>query len=144
MEREIWLCTFSCRYLPPEIGCLSNLEFLDLSFNKIKSLPNEITYLNALISLKVSNNKLVELPSSLSSLQLLESLDLSNNRLTSLGSLELTSMHNLQHLNLQVFFYEQTKIHFFHKTFRVGCDLLSVSKHLMASNIQFIDCSEMQ
>ncbi|KAL3582280.1 hypothetical protein D5086_016612 [Populus alba] len=88
-------------YLPPEIGCLSNLEFLDLSFNKIKSLPNEITYLNALISLKVSNNKLVELPSSLSSLQLLESLDLSNNRLTSLGSIELTSMHNLQYLNLQ-------------------------------------------
>ncbi|KAJ6725960.1 hypothetical protein OIU79_004172 [Salix purpurea] len=88
-------------YLPPEIGCLSNLEYLDLSFNKIKSLPNEITYLNALISLKVSNNKLVELPSSLSSLQSLESLDLSNNRLTSLGSLELTSMHSLQYLNLQ-------------------------------------------
>ncbi|XP_011027240.1 PREDICTED: uncharacterized protein LOC105127583 isoform X1 [Populus euphratica] len=98
---KLSVCHFSVRYLPPEIGCLSNLEFLDLSFNKIKSLPNEITYLNALISLKVSNNKLVELPSSLSSLQLLESLDLSNNRLTSLGSLELASMHNLQYLNLQ-------------------------------------------
>ncbi|KAJ6769034.1 hypothetical protein OIU74_022657 [Salix koriyanagi] len=98
---KLSVCHFSVRYLPPEIGCLSNLEYLDLSFNKIKSLPNEITYLNALISLKVSNNKLVELPSSLSSLQSLESLDLSNNRLTSLGSLELTSMHSLQYLNLQ-------------------------------------------
>ncbi|KAF9677643.1 hypothetical protein SADUNF_Sadunf08G0128900 [Salix dunnii] len=98
---KLSVCHFSVRYLPPEIGCLSNLEYLDLSFNKIKSLPNEITYLKALISLKVSNNKLVELPSSLSSLQSLESLDLSNNRLTSLGSLELTSMHSLQYLNLQ-------------------------------------------
>ena len=94
--------SFSCRYLPPEIGCLKNLEYLDLSFNKIKSLPIEISYLNDLISLKVSNNKLVELPSGLSSLQRLENLDLSNNRLTSLGSLELSLMGNLQTLNLQV------------------------------------------
>lgn len=96
---------FFCRYLPPEIGCLNNLEDLDLSFNKMKSLPTEISYLSALISLKVANNKLVELPSGLSSLQRLENLDLSNNRLTSLGSLELVSMHNLQSLNLQVFIY---------------------------------------
>jgi Leucine-rich repeat (LRR) protein len=97
---------FSCRYLPPEIGCLNNLEYLDLSFNKMKSLPTEISYLNALISLKVANNKLVEIPSGLSSLQKLENLDLSNNRLTSIGALELDSMHNLQKLNLQVIIYD--------------------------------------
>lgn len=93
---------FCCRYLPPEIGCLSNLEQLDLSFNKMKYLPTEICYLKALISLKVANNKLVELPSGLSLLQRLENLDLSNNRLTSLGYLDLCLMHNLQNLNLQV------------------------------------------
>uniref|UniRef100_A0A5B6ZW31 Putative ras guanine nucleotide exchange factor L n=1 Tax=Davidia involucrata TaxID=16924 RepID=A0A5B6ZW31_DAVIN len=98
---KLSVCHFSIRYLPPEIGCLDNLEYLDLSFNKMRSLPTEITYLNALISLKVANNKLVELPSGLSSLQRLENLDLSNNRLTSLGCLELGSMHNLQKLNLQ-------------------------------------------
>uniref|UniRef100_A0A6N2MXS8 Protein kinase domain-containing protein n=1 Tax=Salix viminalis TaxID=40686 RepID=A0A6N2MXS8_SALVM len=98
---KLSVCHFSIRYLPPEIGCLSNLEYLDLSFNKIKILPKEITCLNALISLTVSNNKLVKVPSSLLSLQRLESLDLSSNRLTSLGSLELTSMHSLQYLNLQ-------------------------------------------
>ncbi|KAK5794053.1 uncharacterized protein LOC108463961 [Gossypium arboreum] len=95
------VCYFSIRYLPPEIGCLKNLEYLDLSFNKIKSLPIEISYLNDLILLKVANNKLVELPLGLSSLQRLENLDLSNNRLTSLGSLELSLMPNLQTLNLQ-------------------------------------------
>lgn len=91
-----------CRYLPPEIGCLTCLEYLDLSHNKMKNLPAEITNLKALITLRVTNNKLVEVPSSLSSLQRLEHLDLSNNRLTSLGSLDLDLMHNLRRLNLQV------------------------------------------
>lgn len=72
----------------------------------MKSLPTEISNLNALISFKVANNKLVELPSGLSALQRLENLDLSNNRLTSIGSLELDSMHNLQKLNLQVLIYD--------------------------------------
>lgn len=93
---------FFCRYLPAEIGCLTRLEHLDLSFNKLKKLPAEITYLKALITLKIANNKLLELPAGLSLLQRLENLDLSNNRLTSLGSLELNLMHNLQNLNLQV------------------------------------------
>lgn len=71
----------------------------------MKRLPAEIGYLSALISLRVANNKLVELPPALSSLQKLENLDLSSNRLTSLGSLELVSMHSLKSLNLQVFVY---------------------------------------
>lgn len=78
------------------------LEYLDLSFNKMRNLPSEITYLNSLTSLKVANNKLVELPSGLCSLQNLENLDLSSNRLTSLGGLDLGSMHSLRRLNLQV------------------------------------------
>eukprot|EP00256_Glycine_max_P028726 XP_003555353.1 ras guanine nucleotide exchange factor L isoform X2 [Glycine max] len=98
---KLSICHFSIRYLPPEIGCLKKLEYLDLSFNKMKTLPAEITYLKGLISMKVANNKLVELPAAMSSLSRLESLDLSNNRLTSLGSLELASMHRLQELNLQ-------------------------------------------
>jgi len=94
------------RYLPPEIGCLKKLEYLDLSFNKMKTLPVEISYLSGLISMKVANNKLMELPSTMSSLLRLESLDLSNNKLTSLGSLELASMHRLKKLNLQVLSYD--------------------------------------
>ncbi|CAH9083659.1 unnamed protein product [Cuscuta epithymum] len=98
---KLSVCHFSIRYLPPEIGYLVNLEFLDLSFNKMKNLPTEITNLNSLLSLKVANNKLVGLPSGLSSLQRLEVLDLSHNRLMSMGNLELGLMHNLQRLNLQ-------------------------------------------
>ncbi|KAF5752336.1 hypothetical protein HS088_TW01G00244 [Tripterygium wilfordii] len=98
---KLAVCHFSIRYLPPEIGCLNNLEYLDLSFNKIKTLPAEISYLKALISLKVANNKLVEVPSILSSLQKLENLDFSYNRLTSLGGLELQLMRSLQTINLQ-------------------------------------------
>ncbi|KAG2401495.1 LRR receptor-like serine/threonine-protein [Vigna angularis] len=100
---KLSICHFSIRYLPPEIGCLKKLEYLDLSFNKMKTLPVEISYLSGLISMKVANNKLMELPSAISSLSRLESLDLSNNKLTSLGSLELASMHRLKKLNLQCF-----------------------------------------
>ncbi|KAL0285309.1 UNVERIFIED_CONTAM: hypothetical protein Sangu_2785900 [Sesamum angustifolium] len=95
------VCHFSIRYLPPEIGCLNNLEYLDLSFNKMRNLPDEITSLNLLIQLKVTNNKLIDLPLRLSCLQRLELLDLSNNWLTSLKYSELESMHNLRILNLQ-------------------------------------------
>ncbi|GLT78612.1 hypothetical protein SLA2020_501410 [Shorea laevis] len=98
---KLSVCHFPIRYLPPEIGCLKNFEYLDFSFNKIKSFPAEITYLSALISLKVAINKLVELPSGLSLLQRLENLDLSNNKLISFDSLELGLMHNLQMLDLQ-------------------------------------------
>ncbi|KAK1270768.1 Phosphoenolpyruvate carboxylase kinase 1 [Acorus gramineus] len=98
---KLSICHFSIKYLPPEIGLLKKLENLDLSFNKLKNLPNEIADLSFLKSLRVSNNKLVDLPPGLSCLWRLENLDLSNNRLASLGSLRLTSMHNLQTLNLQ-------------------------------------------
>lgn len=97
------LLNFLCRYLPAEISCLNKLEFLDLSFNKMRNLPDEIASLSSLRSLKVANNKLVELPPELSSLLRLENLDLSYNRLTSLGFLELETMYNLQSLNLQVY-----------------------------------------
>ncbi|KAG7018744.1 Plant intracellular Ras-group-related LRR protein 4, partial [Cucurbita argyrosperma subsp. argyrosperma] len=101
---------------------LSSLGFGGLSLHKLKGLmelelskippkpssfsmlkpSSRIGYLNALISLRVANNNLVELPPGLSSLQKLENLDLSSNRLTSLGSLELVSLHSLKNLNLQI------------------------------------------
>ncbi|CAK8575753.1 unnamed protein product [Lathyrus sativus] len=98
---KLCICHFSIRYLPPEIGCLKNLEYFDLSFNKLKTLPSEISSLEVLKTMKVANNKLVELPLAMTSLSRLENLDLSNNRLTSLGSLVLSSMNRLQNLNLQ-------------------------------------------
>lgn len=102
-ERHWWkLCIIFCRYLPPEIGCLTCLEYLDLSHNKMKNLPSQISNLSVLRTLKVANNKLVHLPSTLSALQRLENLDLSNNRLISLGSLELDTLCNLLILNIQV------------------------------------------
>lgn len=98
----IFVSSLVCRYLPAEIGCLTSLEYLDLSFNKIKSLPNEISYLSSLVSLKVAHNRLIELPSVLALLQNLETLDVSNNRLTTLDPLDLSLMPGLQILNLQV------------------------------------------
>ncbi|PHT83693.1 hypothetical protein T459_12136 [Capsicum annuum] len=89
-------------YLHPVIACLTNLECLDLSFNKMRNLPDEIIHLNSLLSLNVADNKSIEVPPSLSSLQRLVNLDFSNNRLKSLENLDLLSMCNLHKLNLQI------------------------------------------
>ncbi|KAF3663842.1 hypothetical protein FXO37_11797 [Capsicum annuum] len=90
------------KYLHPVIACLTNLECLDLSFNKMRNLPDEIIHLNSLLSLNVADNKSIEVPPSLSSLQRLVNLDFSNNRLKSLENLDLLSMCNLHKLNLQI------------------------------------------
>jgi hypothetical protein len=93
---------FLCRWIPPEIGSLGNLEELDLSFNKLKALPQEFALLKSLKSLRVASNKLVELPSQLAALVNLINIDVAHNRLTSLQSLGLLSMTSLRSLNAQV------------------------------------------
>ncbi|CAK7327136.1 unnamed protein product [Dovyalis caffra] len=102
---------------PAEFGNLVGLECLQvkvsspglngLSFNKLKGLkelelskvpprPSVLTILSEISGIKC----LTKLSVCHFSIRL-ESLDLSSNRLKSLGSLELTSMHGLQYLNLQ-------------------------------------------
>lgn len=59
---------------------LSELKFLDASFNKIEKLTSNIYFLKKLQVLNLSNNKLKSLPDSFNSLQCLEELLLSNNK----------------------------------------------------------------
>ena len=94
---------YVCRFLPPEIGHLKNLEELDISFNKLKTLPSEISSLVALRHLRAENNKLAELPSGLACLPNLNSIDVAHNKLTSLESLQLASMTSLRALNAKVY-----------------------------------------
>ncbi|WP_107666955.1 leucine-rich repeat domain-containing protein, partial [Cyanothece sp. BG0011] len=48
--------------LPPEIGQLTNLTSLNLSFNQLTDLPPEIGQLTNLTSLDLSFNQLTDLP----------------------------------------------------------------------------------
>ncbi|KAJ0403482.1 hypothetical protein ATCC90586_003595 [Pythium insidiosum] len=77
------------RRFPPALidAPCSNLTFLDLSFNQLRTLPTEISVLQSLQTLFVSHNNLQStLPISIALLTRLEELRCDHNQLTSLPS----------------------------------------------------------
>ncbi len=80
--------------LPPEIGQLQNLNWLNLERNQLSELPPEIGQLQNLTGLILKKNQLSELLSSIGKLQNLKELSLSGNRLSEL----LSSIEQLQNL----------------------------------------------
>jgi Leucine-rich repeat (LRR) protein len=64
--------------LPPEIGNLSNLDFLDISDNQLTSLPLEIGSLSNLVELHLEDNPFTSpVPPSITNLNKLNNLSLS-------------------------------------------------------------------
>lgn len=80
--------------LPSEIGLLTNLVELTLSYNDLISLPPEIGKLTNLIKLDLYNNQLRELPSEIRQLTNLRILELRNNKLAALPP-EIGQLKNL-------------------------------------------------
>eukprot|EP01132_Coremiostelium_polycephalum_P001564 gene1564-1983_t len=70
--------------LPREIGLVSNLTILNLSFNQLTALPVEIGKLGNLTKLILNNNKIQSLPSDIGKLVQLVQLDLAENELRTL------------------------------------------------------------
>jgi GTPase SAR1 family protein len=70
--------------LPPEIGLLSQLRSLDISWNKLTVLPPEIGRLTQLTELSLSLNQLTALPPEFWQLTLLTSLNIGSNQLRAL------------------------------------------------------------
>ncbi|XP_009704433.1 PREDICTED: p53-induced death domain-containing protein 1 [Cariama cristata] len=108
--------------LPPDVGNLSCLTHLDLSFNSLSTLPSCIVHLPSLRVLLVSHNSLValpedfgslskltffsamknqlkDLPQSIGELAVLQDLDLSENALEFLPE-EVGNLHNCTELDL--------------------------------------------
>jgi len=83
--------------LPPEIGLLTKLDYLSLDDNKIITLPPEIGLLTNLQYLSISKNQLTTLPSEIGSLKKLVRLYLNGNKITALPP-EIGSLSNLEHL----------------------------------------------
>ena len=85
--------------LPPEIGNLVALTYLDLAANRLESLPPEIGNLVALTHLHLGDNCLKSLPSEIGNLEVLTYLSLNHNRLESLPS-EIGNLEALTRLRL--------------------------------------------
>ncbi|RNF08192.1 leucine-rich repeat protein [Trypanosoma rangeli] len=83
LGRLRWLNASYCRLmsLPQELGRLSHLERLYLSNNLLQSVPVEMWQLKSLQELRLDNNKLRVLPGGILFLLRLESLTLENNPL---------------------------------------------------------------
>lgn len=85
--------------LPPEIGQLSELEFLDLSNNRLTSLPPEIGQLINLNNLSISDTQLTSIPPEIGQLINLERLFISDNPIATLPP-EIGRLVNLKSLSL--------------------------------------------
>ncbi len=70
--------------LPPEIGQLTALSMLSLSYNQLITLPPEIGQLTMLTNLDLHSNRFTTLPPEIGKLTALTMLDLRINRLTTL------------------------------------------------------------
>jgi len=89
--------------IPPELGDLESLEWLQLSLNKLSgSIPPELGDLESLETLYLDNNELTgSIPPELGDLAHLEDLALYNNPLTGAIPSELGNLESLTRLRLQ-------------------------------------------
>ncbi|MEM8860488.1 MAG: carboxypeptidase regulatory-like domain-containing protein, partial [Chloroflexota bacterium] len=88
--------------LPSEIGQLSKLEYLNVSFNALESLPDEISELSELNSLLLSHNNIVDLPPTIEQMRGVQYLDLSHNQFKEMP----TGLDNHGHFRFNLEFNE--------------------------------------
>ena len=87
--KKLWLYNNELTTLPPEIGQLTNLEEISLTNNNITSLPPEIGQLKNLWILNLGDNPLSSLPPEVGQLKNLSTLSLWG---TNIGQIEISQL----------------------------------------------------
>ena len=82
------LFTNNISILPDFIYSMKNIEYLDLSDNKIKEIGNDIRFLKKMKTLNLKNNNIEVLPKSITNLKSLEFFDITGNPIKKLPSPE--------------------------------------------------------
>ena len=90
-------------HLAPELGNLSEMDYLDLGFNQLTgSIPSQLGNLPKLESIYLFDNRLSgPIPATLGNIGVLRTLHLANNQLTGPIPAELGNLSNLKQLFLQ-------------------------------------------
>lgn len=86
--------------IPSEIGNLTNITILDLSFNQISSIPPEIGNLTSITRLDLDQNHISTIPSEIGNLVSLQTLNIRNNLLTGTIPTEIGKLINLLELTM--------------------------------------------
>jgi hypothetical protein len=94
---RICLTGYKIKAIPPEIGNLVNLQYLELTNNQITSIPAEIGNLVKLTHINLGSNQITSIPSEIGNLVNLEGLELGRNQITSIPA-EIGRLVNLQYL----------------------------------------------
>lgn len=94
------LCKQGLRVLPPEIIKFKNLQYIDLSDNKITEIPAVIGEIKSLRFFYIDNNKLQKISNSINKCHNLAELSLAGNQMKSL-SLYNSELKNLRYLDIR-------------------------------------------
>ncbi|MCI0381631.1 MAG: leucine-rich repeat domain-containing protein [Chlamydiae bacterium] len=98
---KLYLCKNQFQTLYLEIGSLSKLKVLDLSYNQLTDLPDEIKNLVDLTELNLNFNKINALPSEINNLHNLKILLLQFNPLKAVDYSIFKTLTNLERLDLK-------------------------------------------
>ncbi|XP_039136291.1 receptor-like protein EIX2 [Dioscorea cayenensis subsp. rotundata] len=86
--------------IPESLSNLTNLEYFDLSHNKIGKLPKSIGRMQKLVYFDLAYNNIGKLPNSIGRLQNLEIFDVSRNQVQGLMPASIRDLRNMQYLDL--------------------------------------------